>query len=326
MNAANNNLPDISADNGQVNCETKSFLTRTMGQLKHNKILWLMILPGIVWYVIFLYLPVYGIVIAFENYSPFRGLLAGPWVGFKWFIDYCQSIYFFRTLKNTLLLNIFYIIFAFPAPIILALMLNEIKSAKFKKISQTISYMPHFISTVVVVGIFVNFMSPSTGIVNTLLMKIGLKAIPFMTDPAWFRPMYILSGIWQGIGWGSIIYLAALSSIDPGLYEAATVDGASKLRQMWHISLTGIKETIVIMLLLQLGHLFSVGYEKIILMYNPLNYETSDVISSYVYRRGLADGSYSYATAVGLFQAVLSYILLLFVNRLSKRINEVSLW
>jgi putative aldouronate transport system permease protein len=268
----------------------------------------------------------YGIIIAFEKFSPFRGITGGPWVGFRWFIEFFESMYFWRLLRNTVLLNILSILFSFPAPIILALLLNEIHHSKFKRISQSISYMPHFISQVVLVGIVINFLSPTTGIINHCIKAFGFTPVQFMSSAAWFRPVYIASGIWQGIGWGSIIYLAALAGISTELYEAATIDGASKLRQLWHISLPGIMPTIVILLLLSIGNLLSVGPDKVLLMYNPLTYDTADVISTYVYRRGLLEGEYSFATAVGLFSAVFNFLLLASVNMISKRVNEVSLW
>lgn len=325
-------LYKISPDTGKysgasrVNAKGKPLPARAIKWFAQDKLLWLMLLPGIAYFIIFHYLPMYGVIIAFEKYSPFRGITAGPWVGFRWFKEFFQSIYFVRVIKNTILLNVLGILFSFPAPILLALLLNEVQHRKFKKISQTISYMPHFISQVVIVGMVINFLSPSTGIVNHFIKALGFAPIQFMSSAAWFRPIYILSGIWQEVGWGSIIYLAALSGIDQELYEAATVDGASKIRQLWHISLPGIMPTIIILLLLSMGRLLSVGYEKIILMYNPMNYATADVISTYVYRRGLLDGDYSFATAVGLFQSVINFALLMLVNMISKRVNEVSLW
>lgn len=291
-----------------------------------EKILGLMLVPGILFYIIFHYIPMFGVVIAFEKFSPFKGIMGSSWVGFKWFIEFFNSIYFWRVLKNTILLNLMDVLFSFPAPILFALMLNEVQHQRFKKFSQTISYMPHFISQVVIIGMVVSFLSPSTGIINNIIKALGFEPVYFMTEAAWFRPIYILSGIWQNLGWNSIIYLAALSGISPELYEASTVDGASKARQMWHISLPGIAPTAIILLLLSLGRMLSIGYEKIILLYNPMTMSTADVISTYVYRRGLLDGDYSFATAVGLFQSVINFALLVTVNKISKRVNEVSLW
>lgn len=291
-----------------------------------DKYLWLLILPGIIWYIIFMYSPMYGLVIAFKNFSPFKGVWDSSWVGLKWFKQFFETYYFWRILRNTLLINIYSILWGFPAPIIFALLLNEVQHKRFKRFSQTVSYLPHFISTVVIVGIVVNFLSPSTGIVNHVITALGGERISFMVDPKWFRTIYIGSGIWQGIGWNSIIYLAALSSIDQELYEAATVDGASRLRKMWHITIPGILPTVVILLILNFGSMLNVGYEKIILMYNPQTYETADVISSYVYRRGIAEGEYSFGTAVGLFQNVINFILVLTFNKLSRKVSEISLW
>lgn len=304
----------------------KADLKRAWFYLKKEKYLWLLVLPGIIWYIIFAYIPMYGLVIAFKNFSPFKGIWKSPWVGFMWFEQFFSSQFFWRLIRNTLLLNIYNIVFAFPVPIILALLLNEIQHTWYKRIAQTISYLPHFISTVVVVGMMVNFLSPVGGIVNRIIEALGGQKINFMIEPKWFRTLYIASGIWQSAGWGSIIYLAALSGIDTELYEAATVDGASKVRQIWHISIPGILPTIVIMLILNLGRILSVGFEKIILMYNPATYETADVINTYVYRRGIVSGEYSFGAAVGLFQSVANFLFIVAANKFSRKVSEISLW
>ncbi|HBG75330.1 sugar ABC transporter permease [Eubacteriales bacterium mix99] len=297
-----------------------------MDTLKKEKALWLLVLPGILWYLIFAYAPMFGLVIAFQDFSPFKGFTGSSWVGLTWFQQFFHSQFFGRLIRNTLLLNIYNILFSFPVPIILALLLNEIQHSRYKKTVQTISYLPHFVSTVVVVGMLTNFLSPVGGIVNLMIGKLGGKSINFMIKPEWFRPLYIISGIWQEAGWGSIIYLAALSGIDTQLYEASIVDGANKWKQLWHISIPGILPTIIIMLIMNLGHILSIGYEKIILMYNTSTYETADVINTYVYRRGILSGEYSFGTAVGLFQSAINFVFVIAANRISKRVTEVSLW
>lgn len=294
--------------------------------LKRDKYLWLMLVLPILYYGIFCYGPMYGLVIAFEKYSPYRGMLGGPWVGLKWFNEFFQSIFFLRLIKNTLLINIYNLIFGFPAPILLALFINEINLKWFKKTAQTISYLPHFISTVIVVGITVNFLSPSSGIVNVFLGMFGIQPINFMIMPQWFRTIYVTSSIWQEIGWGSIIYLAALSGVDPQLYEAAEVDGASKFQQKIHVTIPGIMPTIVIMLILSMGNMLSIGAEKVLLLYNPLTYETGDVISTYIYRVGIGNSEFSFGTAVGLFQSIINFILIILVNKISRKLSETSLW
>lgn len=303
----------------------KGFLLRSLQILYKEKAFWLMVLPGIIWYLIFAYGPMYGLVIAFKDFSPFKGIAKSPWVGFKWFIQFFESQFFWRLIRNTLLLNIFNIIFSFPVPIILAFLLNEVRHSWYKRAVQTISYLPHFVSTVIIVGMLVNFVAP-TGIVNNIIVALGGEPIHFMVKPEWFRPLYIITGIWQNAGWNSIIYIAALSGIDPQLYEAAYVDGANKIKQIWYVSLPGILPTIIIMLILALGSILSVGYEKIILMYNTATYETADVINTYVYRRGVVGGEYSFGTAVGLFQSVINFMFIVTANRISRKISTISLW
>ena len=294
--------------------------------IKKEKHLWFLVLPGIIWYLIFAYAPMFGLAIAFQNFSPFKGFAGSQWVGFMWFEQFFRSQFFWRLIQNTLLLNFYNIIFSFPVPILLALLLNEIRHSWYKKAAQTISYLPHFVSTVVVVGMITNFLSPVGGIVNLMIEKLGGGSINFMIKPEWFRPLYIMSEVWQGAGWGSIIYLAALSGIDTQLYEASIVDGANKWKQLWHISIPGILPTIIIMLIMNLGHILSIGYEKIILMYNTSTYETADVINTYVYRRGIVSGEYSFGTAVGLFQSVINFVFIIAANRFSRKMTEVSLW
>nr|WP_248930774.1 ABC transporter permease subunit [Paenibacillus hamazuiensis] len=292
---------------------------------RKNKFIYLMGLAGIAYYVIFKYVPMYGALIAFKNYIPTKGIMGSPWVGFKHFIDFFNSYYFIRVLRNTLLINLYELLFAFPAPIILALLLNEIRLTFFKRLVQTVTYLPHFVSMVVICGMIVDF-SQKAGLLNTIIAWFGGEKENLLLNPDLFRPIFIGSGIWQGVGWGSIIYLAALSSIDPQLYDAATVDGANRWQQMRHVTIPGMMPTIVILLILQIGGMMNVGFEKIILLYNPQTYETADVISSFVYRRGILEANYSFSTAVGLFNSAVNFMLLIVANRLSRKINETSLW
>jgi putative aldouronate transport system permease protein len=267
----------------------------------------------------------YGALIAFKNYSPGRGFSGSPWVGFVHFIRYFNSPYFFRLIRNTFLISFYGLIFGFPAPIILALLLNEVRHSPFKRAIQTITYLPHFISMIVICGMITDF-SLSTGLFNDIIAFFGGKRFPLLQQPNLYRPIYIGSGIWQEVGWGTIIYLSALSAIDPQLYEAAMIDGASRLRQLFAVTLPCIAPTIVILLILRTGNLLSVGYEKTLLLYNPATYETSDIISTYVYRVGLLEQNWSYSTAIGLFNSFVNFSLLLMANKISRRVSETSLW
>ncbi|MDR1060611.1 MAG: ABC transporter permease subunit [Clostridiales bacterium] len=286
--------------------------------------LYVLLAPLLLYYVIFCYLPMFGIVIAFQDYRATRGVFGSEWVGFKHFAAFFSSEYLWRTVRNTLSISGLGLVFGFPAPILLALMLNELRGGAFKKTVQTITYIPHFISVVVIVSIVMNFVS-TKGLINELLALLGAEPIRYASDPSLFYPVYVISGIWQTIGWDSIIFLAALAGVAPELYEAATIDGAKRLRRIWHVTLPGIAPTIALMLILRMGGIMSVGYEKIILMYNPGIYEKADVISTYVFRRGLSDGQYSFAAAVGLFNSVVNFILLLAADRASKRLGQSGL-
>lgn len=301
------------------------FSERVKKDFALNKSLYLMVLPVILFYILFHYKPMYGAIIAFKQYTPAKGVWGSPWVGFDHFIRFFKSHTFWRVFKNTFLISFYDLIFGFPAPIILALLLNEITNKRFKKSVQTISYLPHFISLVVVAGMIKDF-TVTDGIVNDIIEYFGGKRIPILQKPEYFRPVYIISSIWQGIGWGSIIYLAALGGISQELYEAAMIDGAGRFKQTIHITLPGIAPTIIIMLILRIGQLMSVGYEKIILLYNPATYKTADVISSYVYRVGLLEFSWSYSAAVGLFNSVINFSLIVFANWFSRRVGDTSLW
>lgn len=296
--------------------------------VKRDKYLLLLILPGIAYFITFQYLPLYGVIIAFKDFSIGKGILGSPWADplFKHFEQFFGSYYFGRLIRNTFMISVYSLVWGFPVPIIFALALNELKAGPFKKTIQTISYMPHFVSTVVVSGLLINFLSPANGLINNIIESFGGQRIAFLQETTWFRSIYIASGVWQEFGWGSIIYLAALSSIDPQLYEAARMDGAGRWKQMWHISLPGISNTIIILLIMNLGNLLRVGYEKLILLYSTSVYEVADVISTYVYRSGLLDKQYSFASAAGLFNSVVSLVLLVTFNRISKKVSEVSIW
>lgn len=294
-------------------------------EFRQNKELYLMILPVLVYFFVFMYIPMYGSSIAFKNFSPAKGILGSDWVGLTHFIRFFDSIYFVRVLKNTLLLSVFSLGWGFPAPIILALLLNEVRTRWFKNTVQTITYLPHFISLVVIIGLLKQF-SVSTGLFNDIIEFFGMPRFPLMQKPEIFRTLYVSSEIWQTIGWNSIIYLAALAGVDEQLYEAARIDGANRWKQTLHITLPGIQSTILILLILKMGSLFTIGFEKIILMYNPSTYEVSDVISSYVYRSGLLDMNYSYSAAVGLFNSIMNFALLIIANKLSRRFGKTSLW
>jgi putative aldouronate transport system permease protein len=301
------------------------FTVKVKKDWSRNKSLYVLIIPVLAFYVLFMYKPMYGALIAFKDYSPVHGFGQSPWVGFANFSRFIHSIYFWRLIRNTFWLSFLCLLWGFPAPIILAIMINEVKNKPFKKTVQTLTYLPHFISMVVVCGMIADF-CVSSGLINDLVVSLGGTREPMLQDASLFRIIYVASNVWQQIGWGSIIYLAALSGIDGQLYEAAKIDGAGWWKQLWNVTLPGIAPVIIIMLLLQIGRLMSLGYEKTILLYNPSTYETADIISSYVYRVGLIDQDWSYSTAVGLFNSVINMILLFGANRFSKKYSETSLW
>jgi putative aldouronate transport system permease protein len=294
-------------------------------RLHRGRYLLLMISLPVVYYAVFKYLPIYGVIIAFEDFEVYRGIMGSPWVGFKWFSKFLSDEFFWRAVKNTAVLSALSLVFGMPAPIILALLINEVGHVRYKRLVQSFTYLPHFISTAVVVGMIVNFFSLD-GIVNKAIMALGGEGIQFMQEPGWFRPLYIGSGIWQYMGWGSIIYLAAISAINPELYEAAIVDGANRFRRIGHITIPCIVPTISIIFIIQVGRILRVGFEKVLLMQAPLIYETADVIQTYVYRRGIVGLEYSYGTAVNLFQSVIGAGLLIGANRLAKRLSGTGFW
>lgn len=317
----------ITADRAMTVAKKKKdrYIWRLVYDIKNHKMVYLMLLPVILYYLIFHYVPMYGAIIAFQNYNPADGILGSQWVGLANFIEFFESRIFLRVLVNTLRISLTTLVFSFPAPIILALLLNELKNKIFTRTTQTITYLPHFISLVVICGMIKDF-TTEDGIITQICALLGMAPQNMLNNPNLFVPIYVVSDIWQGIGWGSIVYLAALTGIDQSLYEAARIDGAGKFRQVWNITLPGIVPTIIVMLILRMGSLLSVGYEKIILLYNPLTYEVADVISSYVYRRGLEDFAWSFSTAVGLFNSVINGILIFGTNMISRKINNTSIW
>ena len=293
--------------------------------IRNSKYIYMMIAPVLLWYLIFHYIPMLGTVIAFQNYKPALGFLGSRWVGLKNFVDFFTGPYVWRLVRNTLLLNIYDIIFGFTSPIILALLINEVRSHGYKKFVQTVSYIPHFISIVVVCGFLTTF-SRTDGLFNDILALFGIPAENLLSDPKLFRTIYTFSGVWQSMGWGSIIYLATLSTVDPTLYEAAVIDGAGKFRQVLNVSLPALKPVIIIQFIMRMGNILTQGFEKVILLYNPLTYETADVLSSYVYRRGLIEMDFSFGAAVGIFNSVVNILVLVLVNWVFKKKTEESLW
>ncbi|SFA92468.1 putative aldouronate transport system permease protein [Cohnella sp. OV330] len=297
-------------------------------RLKFNrsKYLLLLFLPALVYYILFKYVPMFGILISFKDYNPFKGIWHSDLVGLKYYEMFFHSPDFPKLLKNTVLLGVYKVVFGFPAPIILALLLNEVRKGIVKRLVQSISYLPHFISNVVVVSMMFLFLSPTSGLVNHVVEWMGYSSINFMQNENYFRTLYILSEIWQHIGWETIIYLAALSAIDPQLYEAATVDGASRWHQLRHVTLPGIMPAIVILFILNIGHVLDIGFEKVLLMLNPSIYSTADVLSTYVFRTGIQAMNYSYGTAIDLFTSVVNLLFILTANWISRKTSETSLW
>ncbi|MDD9265587.1 ABC transporter permease [Paenibacillus sp. GCM10023248] len=293
--------------------------------MSHHKWLYVFLIPGFLYLIIFKYIPMTGIVIAFQDFSLVRGIWGSDWVGLDNFEYLIQAPDFYKVLRNSLLLSMYQIIFEFPAPILLAVMLNEVRHLLFKRVSQTILYLPHFISWVVLAGMVMNFLSPSTGIVNQLLQTLGHEPIPFLLKAEYFRTIIISAEVWKGVGWGTIIYLAAMTAIDPTLYESAKMDGAGRFQQIRHITLPGITSTIVVLLILQVGHILDNGFEQVFLLYNPMTYDVADVFETYTYRVGLIDGRLSFAAAVGLFKALVGLVLILLANRLA-RVFGKQIW
>jgi putative aldouronate transport system permease protein len=288
--------------------------------------LYLLLAPTVIWFLVFLYKPMYGLQIAFKDYSVFRGITESLWVGFEHFVTLFENDQFLRAIRNTVMISGASLIFGFPVPIILALMFNEILNAKFKRTAQTIVYLPHFISAVIIAGIVITAFSPSTGVVNLFLNALGYDSEYFLTKPEWFRTIFVGTGIWQEAGFSSIVFLAAIAGVNPSLYESAVVDGASRWQMMWKITLPCILPTVIIMLIIRIGNILEVGFEMIIMLYQPATYETADVISTFIYRQGIQAAQYDLAAAAGLFNAVIAFILVMSANKISRRVSSTSLW
>lgn len=295
-------------------------------QIKRDRIFLLLLAPTLIFFVMFRYVPMFGISIAFMDFNLFKGIAGSEWAGLKYFKLFLESPDAWVIIKNTLFLGLYKLLFVFPAPILLALMLNEVQNMLFKRFVQTLSYLPYFLSLVVVASMIDMFLSPSTGWLNHAIQSLGFPAINFLQEPEWFRTIFISSEIWQQVGWGSIIYLAAMTGIDPQLYEAARMDGAGRLKQIWHVTIPGIAPTVAIMFLLQVGSILEISVEKVFLLSNAATYDTSDIVSTYVYRIGLVQGSFSYAAAIDLFMGVIGFALVYLSNRISRKFSETSLW
>lgn len=304
-------------------------LKRVLWGLKKDRYLYIMLIPVIAFFILFRYVPMYGVTIAFKDFQPMKGILDSPWTsefGLKYFKMFFNSFYFVRILKNTVLISVYGLLWSFPIPILFALLLNELRLGLFKRVVQTVSYLPHFISTVIVVGILMMLLSPNNGVVNHALAQFGYTPINFMSEPKWFRTIYISSGIWQEFGWSSIIYIATISSIDPQQYEAAIIDGATRFKRVLYVTLPCMLPTITILLVLSISSIMGVGFEKIFAMQTPVTYEVSDVISTYVYRQGIREMNYSYAAAVDLFNSLVNFVLLFGSNYMNKKLTGTSLF
>lgn len=301
-------------------------LARIADHVRREWQLYLMLLPTIIWLLIFLYKPMYGLQIAFKDYSIFRGIADSPWIGLEHFETLFGNDQFLRALKNTVIISFYSLLFGFPMPILLALMFNEVLNQTFKKSAQTIVYLPHFISSVIIAGIVITAFSPSAGIVNTVIGWFGIEPVYFLTKPEWFRPIFVGTGIWQEAGFQSIVYLAAIAGVSPTLYESAVVDGASRWQMMWKITIPSILPTIIIMLIIRIGNILEVSFEMIILLYQPATYETADVVNTFIFRQGIQSGQYDFAAAAGLFNAVVAFVLVMTANALAKRYSRTSLW
>lgn len=294
-------------------------------KLKRDRQYYLLILPAVIYVLIFCYAPMYGVQIAFKDYKMSLGVFDSRWIGFRNFKDFFSSYYFETLIRNTFVLSFYSLVVGFPIPIVVALIINELKG-NFKKFTQTVLYAPHFISTVVLVGMITSLFSPSSGAVNTILNKFGIESIYFMGMPEWFRHIFVWSGVWQQMGWNAIVYIAALSGVDPSLHEAASIDGATRLQKIVKINLPTIAPTIIIMLVMRMGQLASVAHEKVYLMQNGLNVEVAEVISTYVYKRGLLNYNYSFASAIDLFNNVINVTMVLLANKIAKKFSETSLF
>ena len=311
--------------------KNKNFITnfnknRILKLVWRDKYLLLMFIPFLTYYVIFNYVPMAGLVIAFKDFKPGQGLYYGEWVGFKWILQFFNSFYFLRLVRNTVLISTYSLLFGFPVPIIFAICITEIHNMRLRRVVQTASYLPYFISTVVMVGILYTFFSSDFGIINQFVTMTGRKPINFLNDPAWFRRLFVGSGIWQGFGFSSIIYIAAITGIDPTFYEAAKMDGITKFKEVIYITIPMISSTIIVLFIMALGGLMSVGFEKAFLLQNSATMETGDVINTYVYRKGIMENSVSFASAVGLFNSIINFTLVFIVNKICRALTQTSLW
>ena len=316
---------EITAKTGKTAVETEKKPTGLQA-VKRDKWLYLLLVPGVLYFLIFKYWPMWGVFIAFKDYSPYLGFWQSEWVGFEYFKDFFMNPDFFRLLRNTLMLAALDLIFAFPAPLIVALMLSELRHAIYKRCIQTFIYVPHFVSWTIVVSMTFVFFTVDTGVMNKMLQSITGKEIAFLSDPEWFRPMIVLQSIWKETGWGTILFLAALASVDQEQYEAAVMDGAGRLRRMWHITLPAIRSTIVVLLILRIGSFLNIGFEQIFLMTNSLNRSVAEIFDTYVYVVGITQGAYSYSTAVGLFKSVVGIILIFGANYIAKKFDQDGLF
>ena len=315
---------DVKIVNGQIRPRSKAL--KTLKRALKSWQLYTLLIPALIYYIVFCYGPMYGVQIAFRNYSPTKGIWGSEWVGLRHMIRFFNSYYFLDLIRNTLTISLFNLVLGFPMPILLALCINELKNGAFKKTVQTVSYAPHFISTVVMCAMIINFTNPNIGIINRVITSFGGEAIPFMTMPKMFPGVYVISGVWQGMGWGSIIYLASLAGVDEQLHEAAMVDGATRMQRLYHINIPHIVPTMIIMLILNSGTIMSLGADKAFLLQNDLNIDRSEVISTYVYKSGLINAQYGFSAAVGLFNSVINMIMLWTVNFISRKVGENSLW
>jgi putative aldouronate transport system permease protein len=304
----------------------RGWLATLMRDFIRDRWLYLMLLPGVAYFIIFKYVPMYGVTMAFQDYKPHLGFMDSPWVGLKHFDRFFSEPQFWMLFKNTVILAVYNMVFFFPLPIILALMMNEVRSDKYKRFVQTLVYIPHFVSWVVVVGIFYILLTTENGILNELIYSITGKKIPFLLEAEWFRTMIVTQSIWKEVGWGTVIFLAALAGVDLQQYEAARIDGASRFRQLWHITLPAIRSTIIILLILRLGSFLDSGFEHIFLMLTPTNREVGEVFDTYVYMKGMSQGQFSYSTAVGLFKSAVGLILVLGSNWLAKKFGEEGVY
>jgi putative aldouronate transport system permease protein len=318
-------LEQAIANRVSTKVHAQTIIVRVVKTLRKDKMLYFMFLIPLVYLLFFKYWPMYGVVLAFKKFRIDKGILGSPWVGFDHFSKFLSDPYSYKLIRNTVLLRLFYLSVGFPAPIVLALLLNELTHERFKRFVQTASYLPHFLSLVIAMGMVVNFLS-ARGLINQLIESFGSEPKNWLMLPEWFRTIYIVSGIWQHAGWSSIIYLAALTAINPMLYEAALVDGANRLQRLFHVTIPGIMPTVIIMFILRVGQIMTVGWQKVFLLYTGATYETADVLGTYIYRRGIQGADFGFATAVGLFQAVVGLVFLIASNALARRASETSLW